>query len=97
MRSGSETLCRPSGTGGTSGGGGEKDGGVWLTGGWGPGALAGGLWWGRLCRRGGMKSSRVGKVRGEPAGAAAGTGGPSGPRGAGGLAAPSCPLSVLTR
>ena len=44
-----------------------------------------------------MKSSRVGKVRGEPAGAAAGTGGPWGPRDAGGLSAPSCPLSVLTR
>lgn len=97
MRSGSEALRRPSGTGGTSGGGGEKDGGVWLTGGWGPGALAGWLWWDRLCRRGGMKSSRVGKVRGEPAGAVAGPGGPSGPRDAGGLAVPSCPLSVLTR
>ena len=44
-----------------------------------------------------MKSSRVGKVRGEPAGAAAGTGGPWGPRDAGGLSVPSCPLSVLTR
>lgn len=97
MRSGSETLWRPSGTGGTSGGGGEKDGGVWLTGGKEPGVLAGWLWWGRLCRRGGMKSSRVGKVRGEPAGAVAGTGGPSGPRDAGGLVVPSCPLSVLTR
>lgn len=97
MRSGSEALRRSSGTGGTSGGGGEKDGGVWLTGGWGPEALAGWLWWGRLCRRGGMKSSRVGKVRGEPAGAVAGLGGPRGPRDAGVLAVPSCPLSVLTR
>ena len=45
VRSGSETLRRPSGTGGTSGGGGEKDGGVWLAGGREPGALAGWLWW----------------------------------------------------
>ena len=50
VRSGSETLRRPSGTGGTNGGGGEKDGGVWLAGGREPGALAGWLWWGRLCR-----------------------------------------------
>lgn len=43
-----------------------------------------------------MKSSRVGKVRGELAEVGAGAGGPSGPRDAGGLAVPSCPLSVLT-
>jgi hypothetical protein len=36
--------------GGTSGGGGEKDGGVWLMGGRELQALVGWLWWGRLCR-----------------------------------------------
>lgn len=48
-----------------------------------------------------MKSSSVGKVRGEAAGVVAGTvwTQPSGPRDAGVLAVPSCPcpLSVLTR
>lgn len=36
-----------------------------------------------------MKSSRVGKARGEPAGVVAGTRGPRGPRDAGGLSVPS--------
>lgn len=48
-RSGSKPLWRSSGMGGTSGGGGEG-GGLWLAGGREPQALAGWLWWGRLCR-----------------------------------------------
>lgn len=90
-------MWRFFGIGGISGGGGEKDGGVWLTGGKELGVLVGWLWWGRFCRRGGMKLFRVGKVRGESVGAVVGIGGLSGFRDVGGLVVFFCFLLVLIR
>lgn len=57
------------------------------------------LWWEPLWRCGGMKSSRVGKVKGEPGETVSGNTEPcpKGTRGGGGvLELPSCCLSGLT-